>query len=118
MDIKELRRLAQAALAGPDGISPNWIKLLQDFQQKASPAAISELLDRLEAAEKECDALRARIEVMERQEPAVWMQSNHLSSFENRLCGSHSAYVHCSDHQLHPDFKPLYALPGAKGEEK
>lgn len=76
------------------------------------------LLSKLEAAEKERDALRAKIEQMEKQEPVVWMQSNHLSSFENRLCGSQSAYVHCSDHQLHPDFKPLYALPGAKGEEK
>ena len=58
IDTKELRRLAQAALAGPDGISLNWIKLLQDFQQSANPAAISELLDRLEAAEKENTKLR------------------------------------------------------------
>ena len=50
----------------------------------ANPAAISELLDRLEAAEKErdwnagrcedamneCAALRAKIEAMERQEPS------------------------------------------------
>ena len=83
IDTKELRRLAQAALAGPDGISLNWIKLLQDFQQSANPAAISELLDRLEAeeskqaalldclnewkelaksAEKERDALRAALQ--------------------------------------------------------
>lgn len=75
-DIKELRRLAQAALVGPDGVSLNWIKLLQDFQQTASPAAVLELLARLEAAEKErdwhaercedamneCEALRAKIE--------------------------------------------------------
>ena len=62
----------------------------------------------------ERDTLRARIEQMEQQEPDVWMQSTHLSSFKNRLCGSQSSYVHCSDHQLHPDFKPLYALPGAQ----
>lgn len=60
IDTKELRRLAQAALAGPDGISLNWIKLLQDFQQSANPAAISELLDRIEAAEKDI-ALKERI---------------------------------------------------------
>lgn len=74
------------------------------------------LMAKLEAAEKERDALSAKITEMERQEPAVWMQSNHLSSFKNRLCGSQSSYVHCSDHRLHTDFKPLYALPGAKGE--
>ena len=53
INIDELRRLAQAALAGPDGVSLNWVKLLQDFQKTASPAAILELLDRLEAVEKE-----------------------------------------------------------------
>ena len=50
-DINKLRRLAQAAAPGPDGVSLSWITLLQDFQQAANPAAISELLDRLEAAE-------------------------------------------------------------------
>ena len=54
IDTKELRRLAQAALTGPDGVSLNWVKLLQDFQKEANPAAITELLDRLEHAESEC----------------------------------------------------------------
>ena len=73
-----------------------------------------------DAAELMSLALRAKIAEMEQQEPVTWMQSTHLSSFKNRLCGSQSSYVHCSDHQLHPDFKPLYALPGAQtqGEEK
>ena len=53
IDINELRRLAQAAMTGPDGVSLNWVKLLQDFQKEANPAAVSELLDRLEAAEKD-----------------------------------------------------------------
>jgi hypothetical protein len=43
IDTKELRRLAQAALIGPDGVSLNWLKLLQDFQKEANPAAVSEL---------------------------------------------------------------------------
>lgn len=98
IDTNELRMLAQAALAGPDGISLNWIKLLQDFQQEANPAAVIELLDRLEAAEKdialkeriidslgselnavanERDALLARIREMERQEPVAWMNSRN-----------------------------------------
>ena len=54
IDTKELRRLAQAALTGPDGVSLNWVKLLQDFQKEANPATISELLDRLERAESKC----------------------------------------------------------------
>ena len=63
IDINELRRLAQAATPGPDGVSLSWITLLQDFQQGASPAVITELLDRLEAAES--DALeQARLNGM------------------------------------------------------
>ena len=63
IDINELRRLAQAAMTGPDGVSLNWVKLLQDFQKEANPATVSELLDRLEAAES--DALeQARLNGM------------------------------------------------------
>ena len=64
IDINELRQLAQAATPGPDGISLSWVRLLRDFQQGASPAAITEILDRLEAAEKERDALRAENETL------------------------------------------------------
>ena len=61
IDIEKLRQLAQAALTGPDGVSLNWLKLLQDFQKEASPAVIDELLDRLELTEKERDALRTLV---------------------------------------------------------
>ena len=127
IDTKELRRLTQAALIVPDGVSLSWLKLLQDFQKEASPAAISELLDRHEAAEKERavdeqriadlmeelnrvghenDALRARIEAMERQEPvvSVWRCDN--------------GHIHGSCEKTLPMGAKLYALPGAKGEEK
>ena len=74
IDTKELRRLAQAALIGPDGVSMRWLKLLKDFQEEANPSVISEIIDRLEAAEEDrsnflvemgklcaqCDALRAK----------------------------------------------------------
>ena len=108
IDINELRMLAQAALAGPDGISLNWAKLLQDFRQKASPAAVSELLDRLEAAEKERDILRAKIAEMERQEPVATV----IKEGDSRYWMSERLWTF-------PDGKyPLYALPGAKVEEK
>lgn len=71
-------------------------------------------LDLLKEHKEKCEQLRSKIAEMEKQEPVVWMQSTHLSSFKNRLCGSQSSYVHCSDHQLYTDFKPLYALPGAQ----
>lgn len=121
----------------------------------ANPAAITELLDRLEAVEKErdalrtlvvmrcdldcppqftqghefheftepvtaehcrwfvaeierlrtdCDALRAKVEAMERQEPvaSVWRCDN--------------GHIHGSCEKTLPMGAKLYALPGAKGE--
>ena len=86
----------------------------------ANPATISELLDRLEAAEKERDwnaeriedaieeltALRAKIEAMEKQEPvaSVWRCDN--------------GHIQGSCVRTLPMGTKLYALPGAKGEEK
>lgn len=55
IDTKALRRLAQAALIGPDGVSMRWLKLLKDFQEEANPSEVLKILDRLEAAEKERD---------------------------------------------------------------
>ena len=137
ININELRRLAQAATPGPDGVSLSWIKLLQDFQQGANPAAISKLLDRLEeaesdaleqarlngmgsereaalmakleAAEKERDALRARIEAMERQEPAGTLHDDGYFVWNPR-CRPDSNYVGWKT--------KLYLAPGAKGEQK
>ena len=123
IDTKELRRLAQAAMTGPDGVSLNWLKLLQDFQKEANPAAINELLDRLEAAEKErdwnaerledaieeCTALRAKIDAMENQEP-VGKFIQHPS---------HGLWEQ-DGYSDNPDAKPLYLAPGAQtqGERK
>lgn len=75
----------------------------------ANPATIAELLDRLEATEKERDALRAKIERMEKQEPAgkfIRHPSNGL--WEQDGYGDN------------PDARPLYAIPGAQtqGEGK
>ena len=144
-DINKLRRLAQAAAPGPDGVSLSWITLLQDFQQAANPAAISELLDRLEeaesdaleqarlngvgasreaalmakleAAEKERDALRAELDALKTQEPVAWLHETRRDSdvvtnavkhvWGKAVVGSLAAYS-----------IPLYLAPGAKGEEK
>ena len=157
IDINELRRLAKAAMTGPDGVSLNWVKLLQDFQKEANPAVINELLDRLEqarlngvgasreatlmakleAAEKEREALRielneirygvavthdtikalqSKVEEMEKQEP---VKIQHRAPFVNsngELVG-YSVWIDGRgfDHWPH---RSLYALPGAKGEEK
>ena len=71
IDINELRRLAQAAIAKMSASDP-------EFASSTPPLAILELLDRLEAAEEERDALRAKIEATERQEPLCWAQIDEL----------------------------------------
>ena len=81
IDINELRRLAQAAMTGPDGVSLNWVKLLQDFQKEANPAVIDELLDRLERAEKEVNKINGRmVEVKKRLQLIVEEPSNTMSN--------------------------------------
>lgn len=63
IDTKELRRLVKAALAAPDGLSAEWMDRLGQFQEAADASVVSELLDRLEAAE--ADALeQARLNGM------------------------------------------------------
>ena len=132
IDTKELRRLAQAATPGPwefwhgmiatdidnDGgvviakrPTPSGGKLQArvdtNFQYivAAYPAASLELLDRLEAAEKERDELRAKIEEMEKQGPVgKFIQHPSHGMWEQ------------DGYSDNPDAKPLYLAPGAKGE--
>lgn len=109
---------------------------LAKFYAAANPAAITELLDRLEAAEKDvaikeevidslaavvkrldaqCDAaekergtLRAKIEQMEKQRPvaSIYIDGKGEREFDDWKC------------DLPTGRSLLYALPGAKGEAK
>ena len=120
---------------------------------EAIDAAV-EMIDRLEAAEKELaelrssmkfrtsligrteaerDALRAKIAAMEKQEPAgygvryvepangeedwdsIWM---HRVFAEDHIKDFTQAYVDIGEPVGAITVVPLYALPGAKGEEK
>ena len=122
IDTKELRRLAQAATPNVGRAcnyqNEHWIREGHvdfdnadlfiaserpqedaEFYAAANPATISELLDRLEAAEKEreswkglaqqfgneADALRAKIEAMEKQEPFDAGSDVFRSAFEAAL---------------------------------
>jgi hypothetical protein len=120
IDTKELRRLAQAATPGPwinHGRQPNvaglphsavaaktllarvYSEAYGDVEQEtanasfiaaANPAAISELLDRLEAAEKERDALRAKVETAENDadhQKALAASALRVAEGWERKCG-------------------------------
>lgn len=157
IDINELRRLAQAATPGPwinHGRQPNvaglphsavaaktllarvYSEAYGDVEQEtanasfiaaANPATISELLDRLEAVEKERDAarkitdslalalntsnhkryaLRTKIEAMEKQEPVATVRINAIN-------GNPSVDFIPGHRYLHHN-SSLYALPGAQ----
>ena len=76
-----------------------------------SPEEAGELLDRLEAAEKERDALRAKIEAMEQQEPY-----SYIYEYSNPIDGSpvwrdKPGYWNA---QFPKSSKPLYLAPGAQ----
>ena len=72
IDTKELRRLVKAALAAPDGLSAEWMDRLGQFQEAADASVVSEILDRLEAAES--DALeQARLNGMGASREAALM---------------------------------------------
>ena len=99
---------------------------LREDKRPQSSAIVHALIDRLEAAEKERDALRAKIAEMEKQEPVAFglyigwaLKATYLKD--------HEACEQRDRRQLTADLSgsleayrvvPLYALPGAQGEEK
>ena len=92
---------------------------LREDKRPQSSAIVHALIDRLEAAEKEQKALRAKIAEMERQEPVMWANSSDINSSRiNRERGGCGDQHTCSETQTTYHDTQLYALPGAKGEEK
>jgi hypothetical protein len=90
-------------------------KSCYDLTEKVIP----NLRDQLEAAERERDALRARIEAMERQKPVAWRTFNGEGGYGSR------SYADNENYQLgwaarNPNHvgvvELLYLAPGAKGE--
>ena len=87
-------------------------------------STLAELMDRLEAAEKERDALQAKIERIEKQEPVAFGLYSGWALKATYL-KYHEACEQRDRRQLTADLSgsleayrvvPLYALPGAKGE--
>ena len=117
-------------------------KLEQPDSREISEAidAAIEMIERLESAEKErdnanaaavnialeaerlqceIDNLLAKVETMEKQEPVAWIVRGGYPVPLNKLewqlwCGSEKPTLSW----VNQETRPLYALPGAKGEEK
>ena len=104
-----------------------------------APEEVGELLDRLEVAEKdivlkeriidslgselnavanERDALQAKVEATERQEPVAWMLNCQTLGGDTgwMLSWTQSGAGMCNRLSGEENERKLYALPGAKGE--
>lgn len=79
---------------------------LHEFTEPVTAEHCRWFVAEIERLRDDCGALRAKIEAMERQEPVahVWRSDN--------------GHIHGSCEQVLPMGAKLYALPGAKGEEK
>lgn len=113
---------------------------LREDKRPQSSTIVHALLDRLEAAEKERDALRAesdtrkaltdllraeigglraKITEMEKQEPVAWRTFDGEGGYDYRSYEDNENYKLGWDAR-NPNHigwvEPLYALPGAKGE--
>ena len=76
-------------------------------ERDALRLAVRHEADCVDAAKAEIEALRAKIEAMEQQEPVgQFIQHPSNGLWEQDGYGDN------------PDARPLYALPGVKGEEK
>lgn len=87
---------------------------LAKFYAEANPAAITKLLDRLEVAEKVRDALRAKIERMEKQGPVAYLYE-YVSPMDGKTPVWLAGRGEWNGQQA-KSAKPLYALPGAQPE--
>ena len=68
---------------------------------------------------REIASLRVKVAEMERQEPVMWANSSNINSSRiNRERGGCGDQHTCSETQTTYHDTQLYALPGAKGEEK
>ena len=132
---EEVRADARKGMVAIASIELGWIEPLES-EQKANvalitsiPTAVQELLDRLEAAENdvalkervidalgselnavanERDALRAKIEAMERQEPVAWRWELKTGQY---------TYIDKPEHAgKNARIVPPYALPGAQAQ--
>ena len=81
---------------------------LREDKRPQSSIVVHAILDRLEATEKERDALRAKIEAMERQAPVAWTTKLALEHRESALGFRVSSVNIWGEKGVQ-----LYALPGA-----
>ena len=145
IDINELRRLAldgdlaamqeiilrlkaaETDAAHQKALAESALRVAEGWEEKCNSlrAAARHEADCVEAAKAEIDALRAKIEQMERQEPVA---AQHRFRHPQKTMPNWSTWQPCAisnrpaweiDWQGYEvEYRPLYALPGAKGEEK
>ena len=83
-------------------------------ERDALRAAVRHEADCVEACKSEIEALRAKIARMEQQEPVFWWRPCSDGAYEGPLHNNSIERVR----KQSGAWSPLYALPGAQGEEK
>ena len=145
IDINELRRLAldgdlaamqeiilrlkaaETDAAHQKALAESALRVAEGWEEKCNSlrAAARHEADCVEAAKAEIDALRAKLEQMERQEPVA---AQHRFRHPQKTMPNWSMWQPCAisnrpaweiDWQGYEvEYRPLYALPGAKGESE
>ena len=110
-EIERLQAKAEAAEKS-DAESIAMYRKARD-ERDALRAALQHEADCVESAKSEIEALRAKITEMEKQEPVAWTTQLALE-----LGSSALGFDACRGNLWGDKGVPLYALPGAKGEEK
>ena len=82
-------------------------------ERDALRAAVRHEADCVEACKSEIEALRAKIARMEQQEPVFWWRPCSDGAYEGPLHNNSIERVR----KQSGAWSPLYALPGAKGED-
>ena len=86
-------------------------------ERDALRAALQHETDCVEAAKAETEALRAKIEAMEKQEPVAWLHESRRDS-DVVTSAVKQTWQRARPMSLASYSIPLYLAPGAEGEEK
>ena len=106
---------AENDAAHQKALADSALRVAEGWERKCGElrAALQHETDCVEAAKAEIDTLRAKITEMEQQEPVAWATKLALEYGASTLGFRVSSVNIWGEKGV-----PLYALPGAKGEEK
>ena len=109
-------KAAETDAAHQKALAESALRVAEGWEEKCNSlrAAARHEADCVEACKSEIEALRAKIARMEQQEPVFWWRPCSDGAYEGPLHNNSIERVR----KQSGAWSPLYALPGAQGEEK